>query len=62
MGSQINDWSTFKVVSIENMKQICHNYAPEDVKSLPQRTVCFQEKKNEKTNHNENLAREKRLL
>lgn len=49
---------------LEYIKQIYHNYAPEDVKSLPQRTVYFQKKKkkNENTNRNENWAREKRLL
>lgn len=37
-------------MSIEHIKQIYQNYAPEDVKSLPQRTECFQKKKNPKLN------------
>lgn len=41
---------------LECIKQVYRNYAPEYVKSLPQRTVYFQKKKkkNENTSRNEN--------
>lgn len=41
LGTAVNGWSTFKVVSIKHIKQAYQNYTVKDVKSLPQGNVCI---------------------